>query len=324
MNTYRRRITMAMAAAPLCLGFASRANAQGKQLTIILTVTPGTASDILARLLGEKLRAKLNRPVMVESKPGAAGVLAVNYLKQLDAEGSALLLSPSSSISMHALFSNKPKFDPERDLIAVCEIASAPHAITVNASMGVNSFKDYLDQIRNNPKLRSIGTPSLAGLASLLVYQIRKFTNLDLQSVPYRGGQPLLTDLLGGQIPASASIMPDYLNEHRAGKLRVLAHASEKRSVLAPDIPTFMELGYPFHPAKTSFGLFAKSGTPAAFIAECASAATEALAAPEIVERLHQLGLEPVGGTPAEFQNKLTEDRTRWAPLIKESGMKID
>ena len=271
-----------------------------------------------------RLRAKLNRPVTVESKPGAAGVLAVQYLKQLDAEGSALLLSPSSSISMHALFSNTPKFDPERDLIAVCEIASAPHAITVNASMGANSFKDYLDRIRNNPKLQSIGTPSLAGLASLLVYQIRKFTNLDVQYVPYRGGQPLLTDLLGGQIPASASIMPDYLNEHRAGKLRILAHASEKRSVLAPDIPTFTELGYPFYPAKTSFGLFAKSGAPAAFVAECASAVTDALAAPDIVARLHQLGLEPVGGTPAEFQAKLTEDRTRWAPLIKESGMKID
>jgi tripartite-type tricarboxylate transporter receptor subunit TctC len=190
--------------------------------------------------------------------------------------------------------------------------------------MGVNSFKDYLDRIRADPKLQSIGTPSLAGLASLLVYQIRKTTNIDLQYVPYRGGQPLLTDLLGGQIPASASIMPDYLNEHRAGKLRILAVASENRSVLAPDIPTFRELGYPFYAAKTSFGVFAKSGVPAAFVAECASALTEALAEPEIVERLHQLGLEPAGGTPEQFQQKLIEDRTRWAPLIKESGMKID
>ena len=146
-----------------------------------------------------------------------------------------------------------------------------------------------------------------------------------MQTVPYRGGAPLLTDLLGGQIPASASIMPDYLEQHRAGKLKILVIASDKRSVLAPDIPTFAELGYqPGFVAKTSFGLFAKSGIPAALAAEYASIVTEALATLAVIETLHKMGLEPVGGTPAEFQRRVSADRAQWAPVIKETGIKMD
>lgn len=323
INPRRRRLVAALGAATLA-GFPAIGTAQAKRLTIVLTVPPGTSSDVLARTLGEQVRAKLNRTVVVESKPGGGGAVAVNYLRSFDADGATVLMAPSSAISLLPLFTKKPPFDSENDLTPVCNAAAAPHAITVNTSLGVANFAEYIAYIRKEAKARSIGTPSPAGLASLLVYQIRKTLDVDVQHVPYKGGSPLLADLLGNQIPASASIMPDYLADHRGGKLRILAIAQEKRSPLAPDIPTFAELGYASFVAVTSFGLFAKGGTAAPAINELSSAFSEALAVPAIVQRLHQMGLEPIGGTPAEYKAKLTAERVRWTPLIRETGMTID
>ena len=323
INPRRRRLVAALGAATIA-GFPAIAPAQAKRLTIVLTVPPGTSSDVLARVLGEQVRARLNRTVVVESRPGGGGAVAVNYLRTFDADGSAVLMAPSSAISLLPLFTKKPAFDSDQDLTPVCNAAAAPHAITVNSASGLSNFAEYIAHIRKDPSARSIGTPSPAGLASLLVYQIRKTLNVDVQHVPYKGGSPLLADLLGNQIPASASIMPDYLADHRAGKLRILAVASEARSPLAPDIPTFVELGYPSFIAVTSFGLFAKGGTPAAAVNELAVAFTEALAVPAVVQRLHQMGLEPIGGTPAEYKAKLAAERARWSALIRETGMTID
>lgn len=319
----RRRVLAALGAAAIS-GFPAIASAQAKRLTIVLTVPPGTSSDVLARVLGEQVKGRLNRTVIVESKPGGGGAVAVNHMRSFDADGSYVLMAPSSAVSLLPLFTSKPAFDSDTDLVPVCNAAAAPHGITVNSALGPSNFAEYVTYIRRDPKARSIGTPSPAGLASLLVYQIRKSLNVDVQHVPYKGGSPLLADLLGNQIPASASIMPDYLADHRAGKLRILAIASEQRSPLAPEIPTFAELGHPSFIAVTSFGLFAKGGTAPAAVNELAAAFTEALAVPAVVQRLHQMGLEPLGGTPAEYKGKLTAERTRWAPLIKETGMTID
>lgn len=325
INPGRRRVTGAILAAPaLALGLAGTARAQAKRLTIVLTVPPGTASDTLARLVGEQLRTRLGRTVVVEPKPGAGGVVAVQYMRQFDPDGSYLLLAPSSAIALLPLFTSKPGFDSDRDLVPVVDGAAAPHTITVNSALKISTFAEYIDWIKRNPTQGSIGTPSLAGLASLLVHEIRKTCNVDVQHVPYKGGSPLLADLLGQQIPASASVLPDYLADHRAGKLRILAHASEKRTSLAPAIPTFTELGFPSMVAVTSFGFFAKAGTDPAIVAEYNTAINEALSNPMLVGKLHAMGLDPVGGKASDYKQKLTTERNRWAPLIKETGMTID
>ncbi len=320
----RRRFAAGVAAAPLVLGFPSILRAQAKPLTIFLTVPPGTSSDTLARMLGERMKAKLNRPVVVESKSGAGGLVAIQHLRNFDADGSYLMMAPNSAVSLLPLFSTKPTFDYEKELQSVVECASAPMAFTVNPAAGVNTLAEYFDSVRRNPKLGSIGVPSPVSMGALVIYQLGKQLNLPLQAVPYRGGSPLLADLLGNQIPASGSILPDYLELHRAGKLKVLAHASEKRSVLAPDIPTITEAGYPGYVAVTSYGLYAKAGLPANIANEYAAIVTEALHSTAVVEALHKMGLVPVGGTPAEFHRKVLSDRARWAPVIKDSGIKMD
>ncbi len=321
----RRRIAGLVAAAPVAplLAAPMVARAQDKPLTIVLTVPPGTSSDIIARLLAEQVRTRLRRSVVVESKSGGSGVVAVQHLRQMEADGSALLLAPSSAISLFPHFFSKAPFVAERDLVAVCEAAAAPHGITVNAA-GPRTFDEWVASVKRTPALGSVGTPSGAGLASLLVYRLGRTLGIDVRTVAYRGGAPLLTDLLGGQIPASASILPDYLNEHRAGKLRILAQSMERRSTLIPDVPTFGELGVGNLVAVTSFGFFARQGTEPAQLAEFAAAFTEALGRREVVERLNGLGLEPVGGTPAQYQAKLAAETARWLPAIRETGMKLD
>jgi tripartite-type tricarboxylate transporter receptor subunit TctC len=323
IDTRRRRLVTALGAAP-ALGFPAIVRAQAKRLTIVLTVPPGTSSDVLARLLGEQMRTRLDRQVVVESKAGGGGAVAVQHMRSFDADGSYVMIAPSSAVSLLPLFTKKPPFDSDRDLVPVVDLAAAPHGITVNSALGLADFAHYVDWLKKNPKSGSIGTPSPAGLASLLVYQMRKSLGLELQHVPYKGGSPLLADLLGNQIPASASIMPDYLADHRAGKLRILGIASEARSPLAPDLPTFKELGHPTFVAVTSFGLFAKNGTSPAIVNEYAAAFTEALAVPAVVQRLHQMGLEPLGGNAENYRNRLLTERTRWTPLIRETGMTID
>lgn len=320
----RRRFGAITAATCLSLGFPAIVRAQARPLTIFLTVPPGTSSDTLARMLGERLSKKLNRTVVVESKPGAGGLVAIQALRNHEADGSYLMMAPNSSVSLLPLFTTKPTFDYEKELVSVVECASAPMAFTVHPAAGVNTLAEYFDSVRKNPKLGSIGVPSPVSMGALVIYQLGKQLNLPLQAVAFRGGSPLLADLLGQQIPASGSILPDYLENHRAGKLKILAHASEKRSVLAPDIPTITEAGYPGYVAVTSFGLYGKAGLPANLASDYAAIVTEALGTSQVTEALHKMGLVPVGGTPAEFNRKVLADRERWAPIIKSSGIRMD
>lgn len=321
----RRRLIASLAATPVVLGMPALVRAQGdKPLTIILTVPPGTSSDTLARMLGDALRVRLNRPVLVDSRSGAGGLVAIQYLRNFDADGSYLMMAPNSAVSLLPLFATKPTFDFEKDLQPIVDCAAAPTTMTVNRASGVATLAEYFDSVRKDPRRGSIGIPSPVGLSPLVVHQLGKQLGLPLQSVPYRGGSPLLADLLGNQIPASASILPDYLEMHRAGKLRILAVASESRSVLAPDIPTFAEAGYPGYVAETFFGLYGKAGFPKTLAADYAAIVTEALATPAVVESLHKMGLVPRGGTPAEFLRKLQANRDRWAPVVKETGIKMD
>jgi tripartite-type tricarboxylate transporter receptor subunit TctC len=320
----RRRFVTALGAASAALAAPAAVRAQSRPLTIILTVPPGTSSDTLARMLGESLRARLNRTVVVESKSGGGGLVAIQHLRSLEADGSALMMAPNSAVSLLPLFSTKPTFDYEKELMAVVDCASAPSAYTVHADTPYRTLADYFDAVRKDSKLGSIGVPSPASTSAMVIWQLARQLNLPLQAIPYRGGAPLLADLLGKQIPASGSILPDYLENHRAGKLRILAHASEKRSPLAPDIPTLAEAGYPGYIAVTYFALYAKAGMPANLASEYAAIVTEALGTAPVIEVLSKMGLVPDGGTPAELHRKVLADRDRWAPIIKESGVRMD
>jgi tripartite-type tricarboxylate transporter receptor subunit TctC len=296
----------------------------GKPLRMILSVPPGAALDASARLLAEKLRVSLDRPIVIDYKVGGIGLSAGEFLKTTEPDGSTLLFTPSSFFAYHPFLYSKLTYDPDKDLLPVCEGLTIPTAITVSSASGLASFKDWVEAVRRDPKMRFVGTPGPSGVGVFLALQMGKTFGVDLQVVPYKGGRPLQTDLLGGQVPASASVIADYLELHRAGRLRILAQSSNTRSPLAPDIPSFTELGYPDFVGKTSFGFFVRVGTPAAIVNQYARAITEALRLPEVTKRLNEIGLEVAGGTPDEFQKSLMSDRHRWEAIGRAAGIKLD
>ncbi|HUN68916.1 MAG TPA: tripartite tricarboxylate transporter substrate-binding protein [Burkholderiales bacterium] len=291
---------------------------------MILSVPPGAALDASARLLAEKLKASLDRPVVVDYKVGGAGLAAGEYLKSGEADGTNLLYSPTGFYSYNPFLFSKLPYDPDKELVPVCEGVTIPLAMTVPASSSIASFKDWIEAIRRDPKMRFVGSPSASGVGVFLTHLMAKTFGVELQVVAYKGGRPLLTDLLGGQVPASASVLADYLEMHRAGRLRILAQSSAGRSALAPELPSYTELGYPEFVGKTSFGFFVKAGTPRPLIDQYAKAITEALRATDTARRLNEIGLEVAGGTPDEFQKVLLDDRARWAPIARQAGIRLD
>jgi tripartite-type tricarboxylate transporter receptor subunit TctC len=325
MMTARRRFAATLGASVALALSAGAVWAQsGKPLKMILSVPPGAALDASARLLAEKLRVSLDRPIVIDYKVGGIGLSAGEFLKTTEPDGSYLLFTPSSFFAYHPFLYSKLTYDPDKDLLPVCEGLTIPTAITVSSASGIASFRDWVEAVRRDPKMRFVGTPGPSGVGVFLALQMGKTFGVDLQVVPYKGGRPLQTDLLGGQVPASASVIADYLELHRAGRLRILAQSSNTRSPLAPDIPSFTELGYPDFVGKTSFGFFVRAGTPAAIVNQYARAITEALRVPEVTKRLNEIGLEVAGGTPDEFQKSLMSDRHRWEAIGRAAGIKLD
>lgn len=294
-----------------------------KPLKLVLSVPPGAALDASARLLVEKLKVSLDRPVVIDYKPGGAGLAAGEFLKSGEADGATLLYTPTGFYSYNFLYA-KPPYDADKELAPVCEGTVIPTALTVASASGIGSFKDWIDAIRRDPKMRFVGTPSASGVGVFLTHLMAKTFGVELQVVAYKGGRPLLTDLLGGQVPASGSVIADYLEMHRAGRLKILAQSFKGRSTLAPDVPSYTELGYPDFTGKTIFGFFVKAGTPRPLIDQYSKAITEALRAADIGKRLNEIGLETAGGTPEEFHKALLDDRNRWAPIAKAAGIKLD
>ncbi len=325
MALTRREFTAGMSA--LAISPLARAQAdqmRGKPLRLILSVPPGAALDASARLLAERLKLSLDRQVVLDYKPGGAGLAAGEFIRSGEADGANLLYSPTGFYSFNPFLMSKLPYDPDRELAPVCEGTIIPTALTVPATSGLARFKDWVEAIRRDPKMRFVGTPSASGVGVFLTHLMAKTFGVDLQVVAYKGGRPLLTDLMGGQVPASASVIADYLEMHRAGRLKILAQSLKGRSSLAPDVPSYTELGFPQFVGKTSFGFFVKAGTPRPLVDQYAKAITEALRVPDTSKRLNDMGLEVAGGTPEEFHKVLLDDRNQWAPIAKAAGIKLD
>jgi tripartite-type tricarboxylate transporter receptor subunit TctC len=324
MPLSRRRFCTVLGGGTLALGLAGRARAQAPALKVLVVVPPGASMDIVARLVAEKLKLSLNRPVIVDYKVGGTGIAAAEFLKRTDADGSHLLFAPTPTAAFAPFLYSKLNYDPDTDLAPVSEGVETVNALCVNNSLGIASFKDFIEAVRRDPKLAFVGTSSLASIGAFLIVLMRRSLGVDLQLVPYKGGQPLVNDLLGNQIPAGTSVISDYLVLHRAGRLRLLAHGGSARPSYAPEIPTYAELGYPDLVGRTTIGFFARGGTPPKLIAQLSKAVNDALKTPDVEEHLKKLGLEPVGGAPEDYQKTILSERNKWGPIAKEAGIKID
>lgn len=319
MNPTRRHLVAAAAAATL--GLPAIARAQGRTLRILVGFPPGGGTDAIARLLGEALKAELGATVVVENRAGAGGQLAAQALKAAAPDGNTVFISHDHTISILPLVSKTPGFDPAKDFVPVGGFASFVNAFAVSPGTPAKTMDEYVAWVRGSGGGKgTVGVPAPASTPEFLVKVLGGRYQLDLVPVPYRGSAPMMGDMLGNQIAAGVGSVPDFIENHRAGRLRVLAVLGRGRQAALPDVPSFGEMGLTGFDDLPYYGFWAPAGTPAAAVDGFAQALARAANRPEVRERLGQLGLAVDVMSPPQLAAREQAYTRNWAEIIRRSG----
>jgi tripartite-type tricarboxylate transporter receptor subunit TctC len=319
---HRRLLRFAVALVLVAAGLASApASAQigGEPARIIFPFAPGGSGDALARLIAEHLRVALDRPVIVENRPGAQGRIGVQAVKAAAPDGKTLLLTPVAPMSVYQHVYKALAYDPISDFEPVSQIATFDFAIAVGPQVPAKSLQELVDWVKANPTQGSYGTPAAGTLPHFFAVKFARTAGLDLRHVGYRGSAAALTDLVGGQIPIVVTTTSDLLEQHKAGRIRVLATSDKQRSPFLPDLPTFKESGYDIE-GTGWYGVFLPAKTPPDMVALLNKAIVAAVQTPVVKERLLAFGLYPTGTSAAELARIQKADSALWAPAVKASG----
>jgi tripartite-type tricarboxylate transporter receptor subunit TctC len=293
-------------------------------LRILVPVPAGGQADIVARLIGDALRADLGQPIVVENRSGATGRIAVDALKSATPDGATLLFAPIVVPVIGPLVFKRISYDPARDLVPVTQVARYEFAFAVAAHHPARTVPEFVAWAKANPAQASFGSPGAGSLPHFLGVMLAQAAGVELVHVPYKGVAPLEAELMSGQIAAGISASADVIPLHRAGKLRILGTSGRERSPLLPAVPTFRQQGYPAVEAAGWHGVYAPAGTPKAVIDRLSMAIVAAVQTPELRRKLGTLGVEPTGTTPETLAAIMAADAARWAPIIKASGFSAD
>ena len=309
---------LAVLALALSCGFAAAQNT--KPIKLMVGFPPGGGTDAVARILAEKLKDELGTTVVVENKPGAGGQLAAQALKAAPADGTVLFLSHDHTISILPLVVKNPGYDSSKDFAPVAGFATFVNAYAVSGGTPAKTFSEYVAWVKTQGGKGAVGIPAPASTPEFLVKVVGEKFKLDLVSAPYRGSAPMMADMLGNQIAAGVGSVPDFIENHKAGKVRIVAVLGAKRQAALPDVPTFAELGLSGLEDMPYYGIFAPAGTPQASINHFGAALSKVLAMPDVHEQLTKMGL-----TVGYMNSHQLEQRERaytqvWTKLIKNSG----
>jgi tripartite-type tricarboxylate transporter receptor subunit TctC len=279
---------------------------------------PGGGTDAVARILAEGLSQTLGRAVVVENRAGAGGQLAAQALKASAADGGTLFLSHDHTISILPMLSKEPGFDPSKDFVPVAGIASFVNAFAIASSIPPASFQEYLDWIRQaGPGQSSVGVPAPASTPEFLVRVLARRFKGDMQPAAYRGSAPMMDDILAGKLSASLASVPDLIEFHKAGAVRILGVLGRHRQSALPNVPSFAELGLDGFEDMPYYGLFAPAGTPEPEIQTWGRAVRDALADPRLAMRLAALGLNIGFMSPDQFKLRVQTYTQAWAQIIQ-------
>ena len=307
----------------VCLWLIQPAHAQDA-IRILVGFPPGGSADLIARLAAEKAREALGATVIVENRPGAGGQIAAEMLKNAAPDGRIVMAAPVAVTVIYPLTYKKLAFDPEKDFAPVSLAVNFQLALTAGPGTPATTLAEYVAWVKGDSKRASFGVPAAGSLPHFFGLMLGRAMGIDMVHVAYKGGAPLLNDVIGGQIPVGIDVLSEAIPQHRAGKVRVLASSGAKRSGIAPEVPTFTELGYPQIQGDGWFAFHAPAKTPKAVIDRLSAAFGNAVRAPEVAERLQKIGFEPVGSSAEELARRMAEDRARWAPVVKASGFSAD
>ena len=301
---------------------AAHAQYPNRPVKLIVPFPPAGATDVVGRIVAQKLGERLGQPVVVENKPGAGGAIGSDLAAKSAPDGYTLLIATSSTHSIGPVLQKLP-YDPLRDFAPITHVANVPNVLIVSPQLPVNTLAEFIDYAKARPGQLNFASSGVGTIVHLNGELFRMLAGVDLVHVPYKGTALAIPDLANGSIAmlfdSLASVMPHV----KSGKAKPIAVNAQRRSPLLPEIPTLQEAGMPAFDRYTWFGMFAPAGTPHEIVARVQSEVVASLRAPDLLERFANVGAEAVGSTPQAFVERIKSDAAKWAEVIRAANVKV-
>ncbi|MFZ2293796.1 MAG: tripartite tricarboxylate transporter substrate binding protein [Polaromonas sp.] len=322
----RRQLGLAGVLVALAAALPLQAVAQAypsKPIKIVVGYAAGGAVDAVARAVGQAMSVSLGQPVLIENKPGAGTNIAVKSVIAAEPDGYTLMLAANALAANMALYKPAP-FDAERDLVPVALVGRVPVVIATNAQSGPSSLAKLIEAAKAKPGSVAYATPGNGSTPHMAVELFDRAAGISLMHVPYKGGAPAITDVIGGQVPLVAVNALEVLPHVKSGRLRVLAVLTPNRTAILPDVPTIAESGFPGFEASVWYGFVAPAATPKAVVARLHAEVEKALQTREVRERMTSVGGEVILGSAEQFGALIRSERQRYEKLVREADIKTD
>ena len=295
-----------------------------KPIRLIVPFVPGGGTDLTARAIAQKLSDAFGKPVVVDNRGGAGGVIGADIVAKAVADGYTLLLGSPGPLTINPNLQPKMPYDTLRDFAPVSLATISPFVLVVHPSIAVSSVKELIALAKQKPDALNYGSAGNGSVAHLAAEQFKALAGVSLTHVPYKGSTPVMIDMLSGRLQATFENLPIVLPHIRSGKLKALAVGTRKRSALVPEFPTMIEAGVPGYESSTAFGVLAPAKTPRAVVNRLGTEIAKALQSGDLKESLAARGFEPVGSTPEEYVAHLRDELKRVAQVVKLANIRLE
>jgi tripartite-type tricarboxylate transporter receptor subunit TctC len=306
--------------------FAALAQAQpwpSKPVKLVVPFPAGGPTDVLSRVVAERLSSHIRQPVVVENKPGAGGAIGADLVAKSAPDGYTLVLATSSTHSVGPHLSKLP-YDAEKDFTPIVWLGDAPRVLVASPKLGVANLKEFIALARKNPGTLNYASSGVGGVVHLATQHFATMAGIQLTHVPYKGIQQSIGDLQAGEVALLFDNIMTVQPHVKSGRLVALGISTPKRSPIVPEIPTIDEAGVPGFESQTWFGIYGPAGMPKAVVERANAELNKALADPAVVARFTQLGFNPAGGTPEEFSAMVRRDSERWLKVIRDNNIRAE
>jgi tripartite-type tricarboxylate transporter receptor subunit TctC len=320
----RHYLKAAVAALALAASHCVAQDYPVKPITLIVPFAPGGSSDLLSRLVGQKMTEAWKQQVIVENKPGGAGNIAMEFVQRAKPDGYTLILGHVGTLAVNPAMFAKLPYDPVKGFIPVSMIATVPNIVAVNPQLPAKDFKEFLALVKAKPGTIYYGSAGNGSAGHLAMEYLKQTASLDMPHVPYKGTGPMITDLLANQTQATFTGALPLVPHIKAGKLRALAVGSGKRIAALPDVPTVAESGFKGFETSQWYGIMVPAGTPEPIVKKLSAEINRILKLPDVVERLTADGSVPQGSTPQEFATFIDSEAKRWGQVVRTANIKAE